>query len=93
MKIRLILKKKKNWDKRQNSLVWVSFVTSLETRTYSYEGSDGNRYKIWDATIEKNYMLKKNNQTQNSIFVVRQFSFVHGVAGISLFSGKKYRVR
>ena len=32
------------------------------------------------------YTLKKNNHTQDSIYVIRQFAYVHGVIGISLFS-------
>ena len=32
---------------------------------------------------------KKNNHTQDNIYVVRQFAYVHGVVGISLLSGKK----
>ena len=31
---------------------------------------------------------KKKNYTQDSIYVIRQFAYVHGVAGISLFSRK-----
>ena len=34
------------------------------------------------------YTPKKNNHTQDSIYVVRQFAYVHEVAGISLFSEK-----
>ena len=34
------------------------------------------------------YTPKKNNHTQDSIYVVRQFTYVHGVARISLFLGK-----
>ena len=33
-------------------------------------------------------MPKKNNYTQDSIYVVWQFAYVHGVIGISLFLGK-----
>ena len=33
-------------------------------------------------------MPKKNNHTQNSIYVVWQFAYIHGVTEISLFSGK-----
>ena len=43
---------------------------------------------LWDAKIEKKYTSKKNNHTQDSIYVIRQFAYIHGVAGISLFSGK-----
>ena len=32
---------------------------------------------------------KNNNHTQDSIYVVCQFAYVHGVAGVSLFSVKK----
>ena len=34
------------------------------------------------------YTLKKNNHTQDSIYVVWQFVYVHRVAEISLFLGK-----
>ena len=47
---------------------------------------------LWDAKIEKKYTPKKNNHTQDSIYMVRQFAYVYEVAGISLFSRKKYRV-
>ena len=44
-----------------------------------------------DAKIEKKYILKKNNHTQDSIYVIRQIAYVHGVARISLFLGKNTR--
>ena len=31
---------------------------------------------------------KKQSHAQDSIYMVRQFAYVHGVAGISLLSGK-----
>ena len=31
---------------------------------------------------------KNNNHTQDSIYVVWQFAYIHGIAGISLFSRK-----
>ena len=34
-----------------------------------------------------------NNHTQDSIYVVRQFTYVYGVAGISLFSWKNTEVQ
>ena len=34
-------------------------------------------------------MPKKNNHTQDSIYVVQQFTYAHEVAEISLFSRKK----
>ena len=34
------------------------------------------------------YTLKKNNHTQDNIYVVWQFAYVHRVAKISLFLGK-----
>ena len=43
----------------------------------------------WDAKIEEKYMPKKNNHTQDSIYMVREFTYIHGVVGISLFSEKK----
>jgi len=54
--------------------------------------SEGNMYEIPRPmrckNKEKKYTQKKNNHTQDSIYVVRQFAYVHRVAGISLFSGK-----
>ena len=44
---------------------------------------------LWDVKIEKNVCQRKNNYTQDNIYVVRQFAYVHGVVGISLLSGKK----
>ena len=38
--------------------------------------------------IEKKYAPKKII-TENNIYVVQQFTYILGVAGISLFSGKK----
>ena len=32
------------------------------------------------------YKPKKNNHIEDSIYVVRQFAYVYGIAGISLFS-------
>ena len=40
---------------------------------------------IYIYAKEKN---NNNNHTQNNIYVVRQFTYVYGVAGISLFSWK-----
>ena len=38
---------------------------------------------------ENIHQRKIITHTQDSIYVVRQFAYVHEVAGISLFSGKK----
>ena len=38
--------------------------------------------------IEKTHAKEKQSHTQDSIYVVRQFAYVHGVVGISLLSGK-----
>ena len=35
--------------------------------------------------MEKKYTPKKNNHTQDNIYVVWQFAYIHRVAGISLF--------
>ena len=42
--------------------------------------------------IEKTYTKEKQSHAQDSVYVVRQFAYLHGVAGISLLSGKKYKV-
>ena len=41
----------------------------------------------------KNTCQRKQLHAQDNIYVVQQFAYVHGVAGISLLSGKKYKVR
>ena len=37
---------------------------------------------LWDAKNREKYTPKKNNHTQDSIYVIRQFAYVHRVAGI-----------
>jgi len=53
----------------------------------------GNLTKIpnlWETKrIEKTHAKEKQSHAQNSIYVVRQFIYIHGVAEISLLSGKK----
>ena len=43
---------------------------------------------LWETKIEKTHAKEKQSHAQNNIYVVRQFAYVHGVAGISLLSGK-----
>ena len=45
---------------------------------------------LWDAKIEKNMCQRI---TQDNIYVVRQFAYVHGVVGISLFIRKNYKMQ
>ena len=49
-----------------------------------------NKKKKKKKNFEKTH-AKENNHThaQDNIYVVRQFAYIHGVAGISLLSGKK----
>ena len=43
----------------------------------------------WETKIrEKTHAKEKQSHAQDSIYVVRQFAYIHGVAGISLLSGK-----
>jgi len=37
-------------------------------------------------------MPKKKSHAQDNIYVVRQFAYVYEVVGISLLSGKNYKV-
>ena len=40
---------------------------------------------LWETKqIEKTHAKEKQSHTQDNIYVVRQFAYVHGVAGISL---------
>ena len=45
---------------------------------------------LWETKIEKKKTQAKEKQShaQDNIYVVRQFAYVHRVAGISLFSRK-----
>ena len=43
---------------------------------------------LWETKIEKTHAKEKQSHAQDSIYVVRQFAYIHGVAGISLLSGK-----
>ena len=44
---------------------------------------------LWETKIEKKTHAKeKQSHAQDSIYVIRQYAYVHGVAGISLLSGK-----
>ena len=45
---------------------------------------------LWDAKIEKNM---RQRITQDNIYVVRQFAYVHGVIEISLFIRKNYKMQ
>ena len=54
-------------------------------------GTVGNQTEF--STCEKqknreNTRQRKQSHTQDNIYVVRQFAYIHGVAGISLLSGK-----
>ena len=46
------------------------------------------RNKNIEKTNAKEEKKKKQSHAQDSIYMVRQFAYVHGVAGISLLSGK-----
>ena len=51
---------------------------------------------LWETKkIEKNTCQRKQLHAQDNIYVVQQFAYVYGVAGISLLSGKKgkYKVQ
>ena len=39
---------------------------------------------VRNKTNKENTRQRKQSQAQNNIYVVRQFAYVHGVAGISL---------
>ena len=41
--------------------------------------------------IEKTHAKEKKSHAQDNIYMVRQFAYVHGVAGISLLSRKNIK--
>ena len=48
---------------------------------------------MWETKIEKTHAKEKQSHAQDNFYMVRQFAYVHRVAGISLLLGKKYKVR
>ena len=51
---------------------------------------------LWETKqIEKTHAKEKQSHAQDNIYVIQQFAYVHGVAGISLLSGKntEYNLR
>ena len=63
-------------------------VADMELVIYGMMGICMKFLDLWDVKIEKKYTPKKNNHTQNRIYVIRQFAYIHEVTGISLFSRK-----
>ena len=66
------------------------------SKTVALELDDRNIHKILKSVKCKNreniYIhQRKNNHTQDSIYVVWQFAYIHEVVGISLFLGKNTR--
>ena len=52
------------------------------------KGIKPNSKPVRNKKIEKTHAKEKQSHAQDSIYVVRQFTYVHGVVGISLLSGK-----
>ena len=60
-------------------------VNLMEGAVGNFKNSQPVRNKI---NRENTRQRKKQSHAQNNIYVVRQFAYVHGVAGISLLLGK-----
>ena len=67
-----------NVNRLKHTLKWVHMCRELNRIPNPWE----------TKKIEKTHAKEKQSHTQDSIYVVRQFAYVHGVAGISLLSGK-----
>ena len=63
------------WDVREINIPFVGNLTKIPT------------YKLQNRPKE-NTRQRKKSHAQDNIYVVRQFAYVYGVAGISLLSGK-----
>ena len=48
-----------------------------------------NSQLVRNKKIEKTHAKEKQSHAQNNIYVIRQFTYVHGVVEISLLLGKK----
>ena len=48
---------------------------------------------MWETKIEKTHAKENQSHAQDNTYMVRQFAYIYGVAGISLLSRKKYKVR
>ena len=69
-------------------VAWRKFISYFQAHTI-----DGNIHEIPTSIRCKNRdkiyaKKKKKNYTQDSVYVIRQFAYVYGVAGILLFSRK-----
>ena len=60
-------------------------VNLMEGAVGNFKNSQLVRNKI---NRENARQRKKQSHAQDNIYVVRQFAYIHGVAGISLLSGK-----
>ena len=52
------------------------------------KGIKPNFQPVRNKKLEKTHAKEIQSHAQDSIYVVRQFAYIHGVAGISLLSGK-----
>ena len=52
------------------------------------KGIKPNSQPMRNKKIEKIHVKEKQSHAQDNIYMVRQFTYIHGVAGISLLSGK-----
>ena len=68
-------------------------LDSIEYLRNSMMGIHTKFPDLCDAKNREKYTPKRNNHTQDSIYVVRQFAYIHEVAEISLFLGEKYRMQ
>ena len=59
------------------------------------KGIKPNSQPMRNKKIEKIHVKEKQSHAQDSIYVVRQFAYIHGIAGISLLSRKniEYNLR
>ena len=59
---------------------WVQLTLNI-----TFDQNFNQNSNLWETKqIEKTHVKEKQSHAQNNIYVVRQFAYVHGVAGISL---------
>ena len=61
------------------------YLLILGCKMHVHVGNFNKNSNLWETKqIEKTHVKEKQSHAQDNIYVVRQFAYVHGVAGISL---------
>ena len=69
----------------QSHNILINIFPKNEELMTAYCREFNHNFNLWETKqIEKTHAKEKQSHAQDNIYVVRQFAYVHGVAGISL---------